>query len=273
MAASTSAEDLTMKDVLKEILNNQHPISKEEPGYLYMFSQYLDMAETSDEVKSLIPALHRFVKTWNNNPTRAKNDGAYEFITNCTNLLGTTLATPCSVETIELLQDLLPLFQKEMNPTREDCSSCLSTMNTSTSSTTVASRPAAAAARGSKRRRLCMDSEDEDELNEDGIFAVNSNLPTSKTSSSISRRVDGRQRTLKLEDEWRECQMSLQLWRSKDLVNVKDWMEKSNLVFRKMILNFDTETNPKLMDALGVVEEVVKQYLKKNGARVVQNRY
>nr|QOD39480.1 NS2 [uncultured densovirus] len=264
----------TVKDVLKKVVESQEPLSKREPGYFYMFHEYLTMSEeVPKEIKLLLPSFIKIIRVWINQHKKAKTLGVLEYLTSCKGLLGVTFQMSLSVETMEQLTELLNTFQTEMTPTSEDCCSLVSTKPICTLSTTVVTLPASVDVRGCKKRKLCMDSDDEDDLSEDDLYLTNSQYPTSKTFSSISRRKDGEPCTLKLEDEWKEYQMKCQLWRSKDLKDSKDWKDKANKVHKTMILNFDEAGNKKLMHALGEVEEVVKQYLKKGGARRETHQY
>ena len=116
-----------------------------------------------------------------------------------------------------------------------------------------------------------MDSDEEEDLSEDDLYATNSKYPTSRTFSSISRKVKGEPNTLKLEDEWKEYQMKIQLWRSKDLKECKDWKDKANKVHKTLIMNFDENYSKLLMNALGDIEEVLKRYLRKGGAKYTRH--
>nr|QOD39518.1 NS2 [uncultured densovirus] len=264
----------TMKELLHLIVNSQLPLSKNEPGYIYMFHEYLEISEeVTEEIQALLPSFKKIIRVWLNQQKKAKTLGAYEYLTSCSGLLGVTFQTSFSAEAMETLKELLTSFQTEMTPTSEDCSSLVLTKPISTLSTIVASPPVVVDARGSRKRKLCMESEDEDDLSDDDLYVINSLYPTSRTFSSISRKKDGEPIILKLEDEWKEYQMKLQLWRSKDLKDSKDWKDKANKVHKTMILNFDGQGNKKLMTALGDVEEVVKQYLKKGGARRETQQY
>jgi hypothetical protein len=116
-----------------------------------------------------------------------------------------------------------------------------------------------------------MESDEENEDSEDDLSVISLQYPTSKTSSFISRKKDGELYSLKLEDGWKEYQMKLQLWRSKDLKDSKDWKDKANRVHKTMILNFDG-TN-KIMLTLGDLEATIKKQLQDGGARWQANRY
>lgn len=272
--SDTEEMAFVVKDVLVEVLNQQKPLSKTHPGYLQMFIQYLENQDQNDfDLKQVIKDLSRISQVWQNQEQKASKEGVLEYLTNCKALLGITLVTSLSVSTMNKLKALLTTFEEEQNPTKEDCSLCVSMAKQSRSSTTAASATTRVDVRGSRKRKLCMDSDEEEDLSDDDLYAINSKYPTSRTSSSISRRVKGEPITLKLEDEWKEYQMKLQLWRSKDLKDCKDWKDKANKVHKTMILNFDENYSKPLMNALGDIEEVVKRYLKKGGARRETNRY
>nr|QOD39540.1 NS2 [uncultured densovirus] len=272
----SDTEEMTYKtkDVVEEILNQQKPLSKTHPGYLQMFIQYLENLDQNDnDLKMVIKDLSKISQVWQNQEQKASRDGVLEYLTSCRGLLGITLVTSLSVSTMNKLQALLTTFEEEQKPTNADCSLCVSIAKQSRSSMTAASATTRVDVRGSRKRKLCMDSDEEEDLSEDDLYATNSKYPTSRTFSSISRKVKGEPNTLKLEDEWKEYQMKIQLWRSKDLKECKDWKDKANKVHKTLIMNFDENYSKLLMNALGDIEEVLKRYLRKGGAKKEVNRY
>lgn len=274
-----SEEELELNEELVEnafylILGNSPLLSSRHPGYLLAFLEYLTK-EKDPLVEPLLAPLEKILTVWINSKKRiTKKVGVLAYLKNLDDLLGITFRTLLSAKTMKKLRELLAIFKEEVNFTEEELSSLVSTKITSMSSTTVPSRTKRAGVGGSKRQRLCLDSDEEIDLPEDAPCATRSDLPTYKTYSSTLAYSGGEQYILKSEDKWNDCYIELKIWRSKDLADVtqSDWETRTRKVRKVMKFHF-SENNTSINAHLKGIEEGVKQCLLKKGAQWEQNRF
>jgi hypothetical protein len=259
--------------IMSKILNSSLPISMNHPGYLLAFKEYLENQETlAADIENLLPHFLKVVKLWSNNMQRAKKKGVEEYLESCKTQLAVTYQMSLPAPIMRRLSNLLQDFKTNLVFTEEDLCSLVSTRITSISSMTARTQTERVGAHSSKKPRLCMDSEDELDPEEVDQIQTQSNLPTSRTYSTISTKNRGQPILLKLEDSWKDYHVEIKLWRSKDLVDAKDWKDKLNRMKKKIQFHF-SENNTSMMQCLGQIERDVKQSLLQKGARWEINKY
>nr|QOD39537.1 NS2 [uncultured densovirus] len=264
---------VTFSTILSRILNSKLPESLEQPGYLLAFKEYLDnQAGVEAEIQNLLPGILKVVKVWANNMKRASKKGVEEYLEGCDKLLGITYRMSLIAPQMNMLNNLLNDFKNNLSFTKEEYSSLLSRIIPSTSAMTAHSQMEPVGAPLSKKPRLCLDSDEEIDLDDPVRSAIRSGYPISKTYSSILTNTQGKSVILKSEDQWNEYYMEIKVWKSKNLVGVNTWQEKVEAMRKKMVFHF-SDKNTSLMTSLGQLEKVVKQSLLEKGARWAANRY
>ena len=231
---------VTWRMLLKEILENDQPMSMEEPGYIQGLVNL--MTGERDLEKDLANCLTGFTKMaqiWQNNITKATKKGVIDYLESCKGLTGILFGTSFDSTTMESLKHYLNVY-KTTNITREDCSKFAEKILTSTSSTTAAGRTARAGATGGTKRKRTALTLDEIDVDFEDLVAEQEDVPTLKAYSSITVRRKGEYVINKSEEKWKEYNVRVTLYRKEDLLNVKEAREKWNNRFQEVQFNMDT---------------------------------
>nr|QOD39490.1 NS2 [uncultured densovirus] len=261
----TTAVPVPFEEIFVHLVNSE-PYAKENPGWLLKFIEYAENQEETAEIPDLyniVEAIQEIAQVWLENIHKVVNSKLSKLIKYFREAQEHIFLMSYHVEIREKLYTFAENFKDSPDyPSRETCSSLVTTMNTSILSTTARSQQVRVDAPLSRKRKIYLDSDEEEDLSDEDLFQMNSKYPTCKTSSLISTKRGDESTILELEDEWKQYRFNIRIWKSEDLKNVepKDHWKHAK---KWMTLNFD-EKNSKIMTALGAIEGELKQYMKKN---------
>nr|ARI46486.1 NS2 [Ambidensovirus CaaDV2] len=246
---------ISMETVLQKILNNQKPLSLEQPGYLRGFINLLKNEEIQ-ELETCIRILEKISKTWQNNTSKASKIGVVEFMKQSSKAMATSLATSLDSSQARNFTKCLSAF-KEIDITREDCFNFQKMATTSTSVTSAATATTAADATGGrKRKRTNWDLDEIDEHIEQRPAELE-DTPTFKTFSSITSRVKEDLYTRKSQERWSDYQAKVTLYRTRDLTSCQKPLDKWPFRWKEVEVNFTKESRMYTLvsEIIGTVNE------------------
>jgi hypothetical protein len=280
---SESEEELVMLEekgkiqfasLLNRILLAQPPLSQEHPGFLIGFVKHLEnQEEIPAQLENCLRGLIKAGKVWNNaTPTRLKN-GVIDFLENSKGLMGNLFETSFDSKVMKSLKTFLDAF-KEMNITKEDCSSYVSMVTTSMSPTTATSATGRVGVTGGKKRKHLEQSLDEIDVDLEEITVEVEPSPTWKCYSGITALKDGRHYAKRSEEPWKEYQMKVTMYRKNDLMKCPSPKQKWDYRFLEMEINFNRgDASSKMMSQMRVLQEESLNLKNANWELVKRFRY
>lgn len=234
-----TGEKVKFISLINRIMQNQPPLSQEEPGYLLGFVKYLEQQDhLPAELENCLHGLLKTGKVWMNATSNRLKKGVLEHLTSCKGLLGSSLEMSFDLKVMQNLKTLLESF-KTMEITKEDCINYVSMVTTSTSRTTAAGATGCAGAIGGKKRKHLDLMLDETNLDFDDVTVEVEPSPTFPTYSSITVQKDGSYYTKKSADGWKDFLMKVTVYKREKLLDCQSARDKWNHRFMEMEVNFD----------------------------------
>lgn len=262
----------TLKEVFQGIMSSLDPVS-EDPRYLLYLRNYIGKIEQLPfELRLILPYFTTVAKYLSKNEKKLKKNGFLTLLESCEEAKVITSRMSLTASQLNKLMKYVTTCNETEEPTLEDFSSLQPITNTSTSRTTAASQMEHADASSSRKRKIVLESDDEDDLFMDDLFQQPSQKPTYETYSSIllRERKGDKLKTSKSEDEWKDSKLKLVYWKTEDLADIRSEDEWRN-ARKTMILNYDSTSPDGLIitEAIHAIEKKTIKHLKANNGKPI----
>nr|QOD39513.1 NS2 [uncultured densovirus] len=262
----------SMNKVMQLIMGSLEGVSQ-DPRYLLYLKNYLgNETDLNLDLQLVLPHLSNVARYLLKNEKSLMKKGYIELLNSCEKAKVLTSQMYLDADLLKELMRLVKDCNVTQEPSVESFSSLVPTEIMSTLSTTAPARKEHADASSSRKRKTAWESDDDDDLFGEDLFAPASLPPTYETSSSIFLREGkgAKLKTSKCLDEWRDSKFKLVQWKTEDLSDIRqedEWRHAR----KTMTLNYSS-TSPEgliITECIRGLEKKTKRHLKENDGRPI----